>query len=392
MTALEETPAGFVRDPEAAADATGATEVPGAPRTDGLAQLLGHMVEAHGSDLFVKAGSSPRLRVNGRLQPTPFASPDPSQVDRLVQSLLPASKADELAANGEADFAIGVPSLGRFRVHAYRQRGSLAVVFRRVLPGIPTWQQLGLPPVDERLTAEGPGLVLVTGPAGSGKTTTLNALIDRVNSTRAAHIVTIEDPIEFLHADKQSLVSQREVGSDTGQLTEGLRRAIRQGPDVLVASELPDLSALQAALDAASTGALVFATMGTTSAADTVSRIVEYFPEGQKRQARRQLAVVLRAIVSQRLVERADGKGRIAAVEVLTSTPKVAECIEGPEHLYDLGRLIVDGRYHGMQTFDQSLFALARDGLVSVRDALAAADEPEDLRIELQQAGLVAPY
>jgi twitching motility protein PilT len=285
-----------------------------------------------------------------------------------------------------------VSGLGRFRVHAYRQRGSLAVVFRRVLPGIPSWDQLGLPPVVERLGAEGPGLVLVTGPSGSGKTTTLNAVVDHINATRAAYIVTIEDPIEFLHADKQSLVSQREVGTDTGVVSDGLRRAARQGPDVLVASELPDLPSLQAALDAAATGVLVLATMTTGSATETVMSLVEQFPVAQQRQARHQVAGVLRAIVSQRLLERADGKGRIAAVEVLISTPKVAECIDHPDRLGDLDRLIIDGRYHGMQTFDQALFGLANDGLVSVGEVLSAADEPEDLRIELQQAGLASPY
>ena len=380
MTALDDAPAAAGAPASAVA------------QTDALTQLLDHLVEAHGSDLFLKAGSAPRLRVNGKLQSTPFAAPDAAQLEQLVHALLPAAKTDDLANTGEADFAIGVSQLGRFRVHTYRQRGSLAIVFRRVQPGIPSWEQLGLPPVDERLTADGGGLVVVTGPAGSGKTTTLNALVDQVNASRAAHIITIEDPIEFLHADKESLVSQREVGSDTITLVEGMRRAMRQGADVVMASELPDLAALQVALDAAATGVLVLSALPTTSATDTVSRIVEHFPEHQKREARRQLAGVLRGIVSQRLLERADGRGRIAAVEVLVNTPKVAECIETAEAGNDIARLIVDGRYHGMQSFDQSLFELARDGLVSVRDALAAADEAEDLRIDLQQAGVVAPY
>ena len=370
-------------------NASAADSGPG--RQDALTQLLSHLVDAHGSDLFLKAGSPPRLRVNGKLQPTPFAAPEAAQLEKLVQSLLPAAKTDELASAGEADFAIGVAHLGRFRVHTYRQRGSLAIVFRRVLPGIPSWQQLGLPPVDDRLTPETGGLVLVTGPAGSGKTTTLNALVDRINETRAAQIITIEDPIEFLHADKQSLVSQREVGSDTSDLVDGMRRATRQGADVVMASELPDLAAVQVALDAAATGSLVLSAMPTASGTDTIARIVEYFPEHQKRQARRQLASVLRGIISQRLLERADGNGRIAVVEVVVNTLKVAECIEHVDQGNELARLIADGRYHGMQTFDQSLFDLARDGLISIRDAIAAADEPEDLRIDLQQAGVLAP-
>lgn len=369
-----------------------ASAPPEPPRQDGLAQLLDHLVESNASDLFVKVGSSPRLRVEGRLRSTPFAAPEPGHIERLVASMLPQGKSDELALDGEVEFAMGISGLGRFRVHVYRQRGSLAVVFRRVLPGIPSWEQLGLPPVIDRLGSEGGGLVLVTGPSGSGKTTTLNAIIDHINTNRAAHVVTIEDPVEYLHTDKLSLISQREVGTDTASLAEGMRRALRQGPDVLVASHLPDLVSIRSAMDAAATGVLVLATMPTTSASETVSRIVEHFALDDQRQVRHQLAGVLRGVLSQRLLPRADGKGRVAAVESLINTHKVSECIDRPECSADLAALIADGRYHGMQTHDQALFELARDGLVALSDVLAAADSAEDLRIELQQAGLAPPH
>ena len=357
---------------------------------DGLAPLLSHLVEVRGSDLFLKAGCVPRVRIDGRLQAIPFAAPDPAAIDQLVRMLLPGSREDELAVSGATDFAVGVSGVGRFRVHVYRQRGTLGVVIRQVLPGIPTWERLGLPPIVDKLAAEGSGLVLVTGPAGSGKTTTLNAIVDHINEHRAVHIVTIEDPIEYLHTDKQSMVSQREVGSDTPSMAEGLHRALRQAPDVLVVGHLDDLDTLQAALGAVASGQLVLATVATTSARETITRLIERFAPHLQGQARHQLASAVRGVLSQRLLERADGRGRTAAVEVLMATPKVEDCIRQDGGEAGLAQLIADGRYHGMQGFDQALFALCREGLVSLRDALAAAIDPDELRMELQQAGLTS--
>jgi twitching motility protein PilT len=251
---------------------------------------------------------------------------------------------------------------------------------------------LGLPPVVEKLAGEPHGLILVTGPAGSGKTTTVNALIDHINEHRAAHIITIEDPVEYLHTDKQSIISQREIGTDTHDPAAALRRALRQGPDVLAISELSDLETVQAALAAGSTGHLVIATLPTQSATETITRLLDFFPPYQHKQVRHLLASSLRAVISQRLLERADGKGRTAAVEVLVNTPKVYDCILDVDRQAALERILAEGEYHGMQTFDQALFALFKDGMVSLRDALSVASQPEDLRIALQQAGLAPAY
>ena len=357
-----------------------------------LQELLQYLMEMRGSDLYVKVGAPPHVRVDGRLQPAPFAPVEVAQTEALAETIVPKHRAAELEERGDLDYALSVSGLGRFRVHLYRQRGSLAIVFRRVVPGIPSWERLGLPPVVEKLAGEQSGLVLVTGPAGSGKTTTVNALIDHINEHRAAHIITIEDPVEYLHTDKQSIISQREVGTDTREPAEAVRRVLRQGPDVLFVSELNDLETIEAVLAASSTGHLVLATMPTQNAAETITRIVDFFPPHMHRQARHLLASALRAVISQRLLERADGKGRTAAVEILINTPKVYDCIIDVDRQVALDRIVAEGEYHGMQTFDQALFTLFKDGLVSLRDALSVATQPEDLRIALQQAGLASAY
>jgi twitching motility protein PilT len=357
-----------------------------------LQELLQYLMEMRGSDLYVKVGSPPHVRIDGRLQPAPFAPVDVALTEALARDIVPAHRAAELQERGDLDYALSVSGVGRFRVHLYRQRGSLALVFRRVVPGIPSWERLGLPPIVEKLAAEQHGLVLVTGPAGCGKTTTVNALIDHVNEHRAANIITIEDPIEYLHTDKQSIISQREVGTDARDAAEAVRRVLRQGPDVLVVSELSDLGTIEAVLDAASTGHLVLSTLPTQSAAETISRVVDFYPPHMHKQARHLLAQSLRAVISQRLLERADGKGRTAAVEILVNTPKVYDCIVDADREPALERIIAEGEYHGMQTFDQALFTLYKDGLVSLRDALSVASQPEDLRIALQQAGLSPAY
>jgi twitching motility protein PilT len=357
-----------------------------------LQELLEYLMEMRGSDLYVKVGSPPHIRIDGRLQPAPFEPVDILQTEKLAAEIIPSARAAELEERGDLDYALSVPGVGRFRVHLYRQRGSLAIVFRRVVPGIPSWERLGLPPVVEKLAGEQSGLILVTGPAGSGKTTTVNALIDHINEHRAAHIITIEDPVEYLHTDKQSIISQREVGTDTRDAAEAVRRVLRQGPDVLVVSELNDLDTIEAVLSAASTGHLVLATLPTQSAAETISRLIDFYPPHMHKQARHVLAHGLRAVISQRLLERADGKGRTAAVEIMVNTPKVYDCIVDLDREPALERIIAEGEYHGMQTFDQALFTLYKDGLVSLRDALSVATQPEDLRIALQQAGLSPAY
>jgi twitching motility protein PilT len=297
----------------------------------------------------------------------------------------------EFARDGEIDFSYTVRGLARFRVNAFRQRGSVGLVFRRVLPGTPSFESLGLPPVVARLAEEPRGLILVTGPTGSGKTTTIASMIEHINETRACNVVTIEDPIEFLFQDRKALINQREIGSDTEDYAEAMRRVLRQDPDVIFVGEMRDPETVWAALSAAETGHLVLSTLHTTNATETVNRIVDFFPPFQHKQIRYTLASALRGVVSQRLLERADGKGRVPATEVLVMTGRVQDRVLDPE-LGDesIEEIIADGEYYGMQTFDQSLFNLYKNGLVSLRDAMAVASHPHDFRLALQAAGLTA--
>jgi twitching motility protein PilT len=265
------------------------------------------------------------------------------------------------------------------------------MVFRRVATLIPSFAELGVPDVVATLAGEQRGLVLVTGPTGSGKTSTVAAMIDHINHTRAVNVVTIEDPIEFVFNDDKALVNQREVGSDTGGFAEAMRRVLRQDPDVIFIGEMRDTETVQAALGAAETGHLVLSTRHTSDTVETVNRIIDFFPSHQHRQIRLSLATSLRGIVSQRLLERTDGQGRVPAVEVLLNTGRVADRIIDPDAGGDsILEILADGAFYGMQTFDQSLFALYRDGWVSLRDAMASATNAHDLRIALQRAGLVS--
>jgi twitching motility protein PilT len=303
---------------------------------------------------------------------------------------MPKQRADEFIAVGEADFAYSVSGLGRFRVNVMRQRGSVGLVLRRVQQTIPSFEALGLPPAVRRLAENPRGLVLVTGPTGSGKTTTLACMIDHVNETMSRHIVTIEDPIEVLHPDKLSIVNQREIGTDTTDFASALRRVLRQDPDVILVGEMRDVETVRTALSAAETGHLVFSTLHTISATESINRVIDFFPPYEQRQVRMALAGALRGIVSQRLVERRDGEGRVPAVEVLVSTGRVFDKIANPDETHEIEGIIADGEYYGMQTFDQSLFNLYKNGLVSLRDAMSVASHPHDFRIALQQAGLSA--
>jgi twitching motility protein PilT len=355
-----------------------------------LSLLLAHLADVGGSDLHIKAGSPPRVRVNGELRSAPFPSLAPVEIDELLRAALPPERWEELERSGEADFSVSLPQLGRFRGNAYRQRSSSAVVFRRVLPYAISVIDLGLPPIVTRLAQEPHGMVLVTGPAGSGKTTTLAAMVDHINQTRAAAITTIEDPIEVVHPDKRSIISQREIGTDTRDYAQALRRVLRQDPDVIVIGELRDAETISAALAAAETGHLVLSTLHTTNAAETVTRIVDAFPPFQHTQTRLSLAGVLRGVISQRLVPRADGHGRVAAVEAMVVTGRIADRITDPTSAGEtIEELIGDGEYRGMQTFDQSLFAWCKSEVIAVRDALAASTHPHDLRLALQTAGIL---
>jgi twitching motility protein PilT len=350
-----------------------------------LDQLLRFAVEQGASDVHVKVGARPRLRIDGHLREAPFDTVEPGDTERIAAAVMPAASAADLGTGGEGDCTYGIAGLGRFRLSAFRQRGWVGLVLRRVLPGVPGFDALTLPPA-VRLLAEQPhGLVLVAGLAGSGKTATLAAMVDHVNAGRDCHVVTIEDPIEVLHADKRAIVDQREVGRDTATAHAALQHVLRQDPDVVMVSQVSDADEVWAVLQAAETGHLVLAGLTTVSATDTVDRLVEMFQPHQQRQVRLSMANALRGIVAQRLVPRAGGRGRVPAVEVLVANARVAERIVG-SRTQELQGEMAAGDLYGMQTFDQSLAQLYRDGLVTRADALEQADAPGELRFELDRA------
>jgi twitching motility protein PilT len=356
-----------------------------------LQAVLTHVIEVGGSDLHVKGGAPPRVRVNGDLRPTPFPPVERTEVEECLRVIMPVDRIEEFHRTGEADFSVSVESMGRFRGNAFRQRGSAAMVLRRVLPQAMSVLDLGLPPIVTRLAEEARGMVLVTGPTGSGKTTTLAAMIDHINQTRSANVITIEDPIEILHPDKRSVVCQREIGTDTRDYAQAMRRVLRQDPDVILIGEMRDTETVSAALMAAETGHLVLSTLHTTNATETINRIVDFFPPFQQHQIRLTLAGVLRGVISQRLVAHSSGEGRVPAVEAMIVTGRIADRIIDPTGAgaETIEELIADGEYHGMQTFDQSLFGLFKSGEVTLRAALAAATNAHDLRVALQAAGLL---
>ncbi|MEO7428769.1 MAG: PilT/PilU family type 4a pilus ATPase [Acidimicrobiales bacterium] len=355
-----------------------------------LDELLTYLDEVQGSDLHLKPGAVPHVRVDGQLRPAPFEPVAPGVVEALAAEVLDDLRLADLETSGEVSSGLSVPGVGRFRVAVHRQRGSLAMVVRRVPPEIPVLEELGLPLQVERFAEDERGLVLITGPPGSGKTTTSAALLDRINRTRACHVLTIEDPIEVLHADVKSLMTQREVGTDTASYAEGLHSGLRQDADVIFVGELIDAASARQALTAAEVGHLVISTLRASTATDTVARFIELFPLAEQDLARHSLVSVLRGIACQRLLERADGKGRVVAAEVLVGTAKVVDVIADGARAGELERVLADGQYHGMQTLDQALLERVRDGLISMRDALAASSNPEDLRIAMGHAGLTS--
>ena len=349
--------------------------------------LLRFAVEQGASDVHLKVGARPRLRIDGRLREGPFDTVEPADTEQLAAGVIPRARADAFATDNECDFMYGIAGLGRFRVSAFRQRGYVGLVLRRVLPGIPGFEALGLPPTIADLAREQHGLVLVTGLAGAGKTATIAAMVDHVNEHREGHIITIEDPVEVLHADKRSIVDQREVGTDTPSAVSGLEHALRQDPDVIVLGQLADEAAAGAALQAAEIGHLVIAAMSTVTAVDSIDRFVEFFPPHRQRQARSTLAATLRGVVSQRLLPRAGGRGRVPAVEILVVNARVRERIE--EHrLAELEDEMTVGELYGMQTFEQSLVQLYRNGLVERVDAVAHSSAPGEMRFSLDRADL----
>jgi twitching motility protein PilT len=330
------------------------------------------------------------VRMQGSLQPLEDSDPlAPGDTERVLREMLTSNeRLSEFARDGEIDFSYTVPSLARFRVNAFRQRGSISIACRVVPFNIRPAHELGLPEVVTRLADESRGIILVTGTTGSGKSTTLAAMVDHINRHYARNIVTIEDPIEYLHRDQRSIVHQREIGLDTGSFAQALRRVLRQDPDVILIGEMRDEETVGTALSAAETGHLVLSTLHTIDAVETVNRIVDFFPPHHHQQVRAMLAGSLRGVISQRLVPTIEADGRVPSCEVLTMTGRVRDMIVDPKETGKLSEVIAEGAYYGMQTFDQSLLHLYQAGKISMEEALKAATHPHDFKLLVASGGI----
>jgi twitching motility protein PilT len=351
-----------------------------------LNEILTIALRGGASDIHLKAGLPPMFRVDGQLVPLKDGKRlPPEEVARMAFGIMNEFQKEKFKQSNEVDLAYGVPGLGRFRVNVFQQRGTIGAVLRVIPFKIQTIKELMLPPTLEKISLEERGLILVTGTTGSGKSTTLAAMIDHINATETNHIITIEDPIEFLIRDKRSIINQREVGVDTMSFSQALKSALRQDPDVILVGEMRDIETIETALHAAETGHLVMSTLHTLDAAETINRIISAFPPHQQKQIRIQLGSVLKGVVSQRLVPRADGKGRVAAVEIMKATARVKEMIEDKDRTKEIPDAIAQGQIsYGMQTFDQSLMQLVRSNLVTYQEALRQASNPDDFALRFQ--------
>jgi twitching motility protein PilT len=348
--------------------------------------LLKIAVEGGASDLHLKVGSFPLVRHRGTLMPATTAKRlDHEDLVAMTAAVMSTALRQKFKENQEVDLAYSVPGLGRFRCNIFQQRGTVGMVIRVIPTQIRTFEELGLPPILKKISDEERGLVLVTGTTGSGKTTTLAAMIDHINRTRAMHVMTIEDPIEFLHRDNKSIVNQREVSTDTKSFAGALRSALRQDPDVILVGEMRDFDTIDTALLAAETGHLVFSTLHTLDATETITRIITVYPPHQQKQIRLQLASVLKAVVSQRLIPRADGTARAPAAEVMIGTPFVRDCIVDKEKTHLIRTAIAQGTsQYGMQTFDQSIFSLFEQKLVTYDEAMRWASNVDEFKLKVQ--------
>jgi twitching motility protein PilT len=349
-------------------------------------QLLKASAAKGASDLHMKVGSPPVFRIHGKL--VPFDSVDKTNVEDVMavaKTVMSPAQIEAFRKKNDLDFAYSVPGLGRFRCNAFVQRGAIGFVFRLIPFNIPSFEDLNLPNVIAKVTMEERGMVLVTGITGSGKSTTLASMINFINARRSANIVTIEDPIEYLHRDQRCIVNQREVGADTSSFTYAMRAALRQDPDVILVGEMRDMETIETAMGAAETGHLVLSTLHTTDATETVNRIISVFPPHQHSQIRNQLSSIIKGIISQRLVPKSDGKGRVPAVEVMLGTSIIKECINDEIKTKSIPEYIAQGKLHyGMQTFDQSLFDHYSAGSISYEDALRNATNPEDFKLKVK--------
>jgi twitching motility protein PilT len=351
-------------------------------------EALRELASRRGSDLHLKVGAPPLFRVNGELAPDesrePLCAEDTQQA--LPALLRDQTKLDEFAEQHEVDFSYEIAGVGRFRINAFQQRGLISMACRLIPHRISTIEELALPAVVTALAEEERGIVLLTGTTGSGKSTTLAAMIDHMNTAMCKHIVTIEDPIEFVHSDRRSAINQREVGMDTASFRRALRRVLRQDPDVILIGEMRDEETVHTALSAAETGHLVLSTIHTVDASESINRMLDFFPPHQHAQARSMIAGTLKGVISQRLVPGADG-GRVAACEILRMTGRVRDMIIDPAQTGNLVEVISSGAYYGMQTFDQALFGHVKAGRVTFEDAMTVASSPHDFKLLMQADG-----
>jgi len=350
-----------------------------------LNEILQVALKGGASDIHLKAGLPPMFRVDGSLVPLKDGRRlPPEDIARMALGIMSEHQKGKFKNTNEVDLAYGVPGLGRFRVNVFQQRGTIGMVLRVIPFRIQSIEQLMLPRILEKISMEERGLILVTGTTGSGKSTSLAAMIDHINANDTCHIMTIEDPIEFLIRDKRSVVNQREVGVDTMSFAQALKSALRQDPDVILVGEMRDLETIETALTAAETGHLVMSTLHTLDATETINRVISVFPPYQQKQVRLQLGSVLKAVVSQRLVPRADGRGRVAAVEILIATARVREMIEDKDRTKEIPDAISQGHQtYGMQTFDQSLMSLLRQQLITYEEALRQATNRDDFALRV---------
>ena len=350
---------------------------------------LMRLIELEGSDLHLKVPARPIIRQHGKLVPlegTEVLRPEDTE-RTLFEILKDESKLEAFRKDREVDFSYSIPGVARFRVNAFVQRGSVSLVLRAIPFQVKTVDELLLPSVISEIADEERGLILLTGTTGSGKSTTLASMIDHINNRYPKHIVTIEDPVEFLHRDKTSIINQREVGEDTASFARALRRVLRQDPDVILVGEMRDEETVRTALSAAETGHLVLSTIHTVDAAESVNRIIDFFPQAEQRQARAMLAGTLKAVISQRLVPTPDRNGRVATCEILRMTGRVRDMIVNPEETGKLPEVISEGAYYGMQTFDQALLYHVQAGRVAMDDALKASTHPHDFKLLVSSDG-----
>ena len=347
--------------------------------------ILQHMIQTNASDLHLKVGRAPTLRIDGQMVTTEGQALKQEDLRSIAEQVMGPKNIKEFSEMKESDFALAVPGVGRFRVNAYQQRGTVAFAFRTVPFQAKTISELNLPTVCERIAMMPRGLVLVTGITGSGKSTALGSMLHYINQNRQANVITIEDPIEFLHRDIKCSINQREVGTDTGSFGQALRRVLRQDPDIILVGEIRDLETLDTALKAAETGHLVFSTLHTTDASQTINRVLSFYPPHQQTEVRYMLSTALRAIISLRLVKRADKKGRVPAAEVLVNTEAVRDQVRDLSKALNIPQLIREGAVpYGMQSFDQSLMNWYEKGVISYDDALLASTSPSEFALRVQ--------